>query len=122
MKREYLKVEGMFEILRENNYLDDEFDSEHWQEGFSTNEFKSKKADDFIRNIGELHKIGSDAESEYLLVNLNKKINENEYETVKRNVAIAVETISYNGTHGTFYNGQGDPVRGIFNIQTGIFT
>lgn len=121
MKREYLMVEGKFELLKESEYLDDGLNELRWRRSFLTDDF-SDKVHKFISNIGKLQKIGNDAESIYLLVDLDKKANDNEYETIKRNVAIAVETINSKGAQGTFYNGQGDPVKGLFNVQNGIFT
>lgn len=122
MKIELLKVNGRFELLRSSKFLDEELDSKSWEKYFSTNEFDSDKAEKFIRNIGEMRLVGSDAESEYLVVDSSKKISDkNEYETIKRNIAIKVENIFNNGTDG-FFLGQGDPIKGIYNNDTRIFT
>lgn len=120
MKKEYLKVNGKFELLDDDSYFDEDLNERSWRRNFSTNEF-SDKVHEFISNIGELRKVGSDAESEYLFVNFNVKIDENKFRAVKRKVAIAVQSADYKGAYGAFC-GSGDPIVGIYDNATGEFT
>ena len=98
-----------------------------WSAPFELDQVAEQAAIDFIYNIGYKELTGSDAETQYLQVYLDKPIAESsgEYEARMRKVAIEVadnpEEDSEFGITGNFL-GIGDPVFGKFNVTTKTFT
>lgn len=96
-----------------------------WSTSFNTDQIASDKAIEYIRNIGEMLLTGADTETEYIIVDLDKKASEeNKFRARKFKVAIAVDSFDDNdgelGISGTFL-GQSDPVEGAFDTSTKAF-
>lgn len=97
-----------------------------WSTAFNTDMIRAEEAVDFICNIGEMQLIGADAETDYIIVDLDKKATaENTFKARKFKVAIEVSSFDNNdGEMAASGNllGVGDLVVGIFNVQTKTFT
>lgn len=96
-----------------------------WSTSFNTDQIVSDKAIEYIRNIGEMLLTGADTETEYIIVDLDKKASEeNKFRARKFKVAIAVDSFDDNdgelGISGTFL-GQSDPIEGTFDTSTKTF-
>ena len=96
-----------------------------WSTSFNTDQIASDKAIEYIRNIGEMLLTGADTETEYIIVDLDKKASEeNKFRARKFKVAIAVDSFDDNdgelGISGTFL-GQSDPIEGTFDTSTKTF-
>lgn len=96
-----------------------------WTTSFNTDQIVSDKAIEYIREIGEVQKTGADAESEYIIVDLDKPgTAEGTYRARKIKVAIAVDSFDDNdgelGISGSFL-GQSDPVEGTFTVSDKTF-
>lgn len=93
---------------------------------YETDQIRDQKAVDFICDIGELHKIGADAETEYIRVDLDKKgTTENSFRARKFNVAVQVDDFGAKdgemSAKGKLLT-KGDLVLGTFNTTTKEFT
>ena len=142
----YLKVDDKFELLgtgftelnespsaqtTSKRYINQSSSSQsvtgyEWSTSFNADQIVSEKAIEYIRNIGEMQLTGSDTESEYIIVDLDKEASEsNGFRARKINVAIAVDSFDDNdgelGISGSFL-GQSDPIEGTFNTSTKSFT
>ncbi|GAA0084580.1 hypothetical protein UT300007_10190 [Clostridium sp. CTA-7] len=100
-----------------------------WTTSFNTDMIRSEKAVEFICEIGEMQKIGSDAETEYIIVDLDKAVvgegNTNTFKARKFRVAVEVAAFANNdGQMAATGNllGIGDMATGKFNITTNTFT
>lgn len=96
-----------------------------WTTSFNTDQIVSDKAIEYIREIGEMQKTGAEAESEYLIVDLDKPgTAEGTYRARKIKVAIAVDSFDDNdgelGISGSFL-GQSDPIEGTFTVADKTF-
>lgn len=96
-----------------------------WGTSFNTDQINSEKAIEYIRDIGEMQKTGADAETEYLIVDLDKPgTAEGSFRARKFKVAIAVDSFDDNdgelGISGNFL-GQSDPVEGTFDTSAKTF-
>ena len=68
-----------------------------WNSGFNTDQINSEKAIEYIRDIGEMQKTGVDAETEYLIVDLDKPgTAEGSFRARKFKIAIAVDSFDDN--------------------------
>jgi hypothetical protein len=97
-----------------------------WTTSFNTDQIVSDKAIEYIREIGEMQKTGAEAETEYIIVDLDKPAEtEGSYRARKIKVAIAVDSFDDNdgelGISGSFL-GQSDPVEGTFTVSDKTFT
>ncbi|EGT0692731.1 TPA: hypothetical protein K8M96_002811 [Clostridium perfringens] len=93
---------------------------------FETDQIREEKAIEYICSIGELHKTGSDAETEYIRVDIDKPgTTENTFRARKFKVAVQVDDLGAKdggmGTKGKLLT-QGDLEVGTFNTQTRTFT
>lgn len=93
---------------------------------FETDQIRDEKAIEFICDIGETHKVGAEAETEYVKVDLDKPgTTENTFRARKFNIAIQVDELtSKDGemtAKGKFLT-KGDLEVGTFNTQTKTFT
>lgn len=93
---------------------------------YETDQIRDEKAIDFICDIGELHKTGSESETEYIRVDLDKAgTADNTFRARKFNVAVQVEDLSSKDgeliAKGKLLT-KGDLVVGTFNITTKEFT
>ena len=96
-----------------------------WSTSFNTDQINSEKVIEYIRDIGEMQKTGTDAETEYVIVDLDKPgTTEGSFRERKFKVAIAVDSFDDNdgelGISGNFL-GQSDPVEGTFTTATKEF-
>lgn len=96
-----------------------------WSSSFNADQIKSEKAIEYIKEIGEMQKTGADAETEYLIVDLDKPgKTEGSFRARKFDIAIAVDSIDDNdgelGISGSFL-GQSDPIEGTFTVGTKEF-
>lgn len=96
-----------------------------WSTSFNTDQIASEKAVEYIRNIGEMQLTGSDTESEYIIVDLDKPAKTSGFRARKFKVAIAVDSFDDNdgelGISGSFL-GQSDPILGTFDTIAKTFT
>ncbi len=93
---------------------------------FETDQMREQEAIDFICEIGEMHKIGADAETEYIRVDLDKPAQEeNSFRARKFNVAIQVDEFGAKDGEMSAKGKllcKGDLVVGTFNTSTREFT
>lgn len=96
-----------------------------WTTVFTTDQIRDEKAVSFICEIGEMQKIGADCETDYIIVDLDKKGQvDGEFEARKFRVAIEVAAFaSAEGEMTANGNllGVGDLVVGTFNTTTKTF-
>ncbi len=98
-----------------------------WSTPYNTDQIRSEEAIEFICNIGEKQLVGSDCETDYVIVDLDKPSGSAEgvYQARKFHVAIAVTDFPNNegimASTGTLL-GIGDPVLGTFHVATKVFT
>lgn len=93
---------------------------------YETDQIRDEKAVEFICDIGETHKVGADAETEYLRVDLDKPAQaESSFRARKFSVAIQVDEFGAKdgemSAKGKLLT-KGDLVVGTFNISTKEFT
>lgn len=100
-----------------------------WSTPFVTDMIRSEEAVDFICEIGELQKTGSAAETDYVIVDLDKPITAEGVATTytARKFRVAIEVASFDNNDGEMAAsgnllGIGDPVVGQFNTTTNTFT
>ena len=95
--------------------------SYEWSSDYEADQIQSNKAIEYIVNIGEMCKTGADAETEYLIVDLDKEANTEGYRARKFNVAIQVDSFDNNAGElqckGSFL-GLGDPIEGTVTIDS----
>lgn len=96
-----------------------------WSTAFTTDQIRDEKAIEFICNIGEMQLTGADAETDYIIVDLDKPGTEpNTFKARKLKVAIEVASFDNNdGDMAATGNllGIGDLVAGTFNTTTKEF-
>ena len=94
--------------------------------GFETDQIRDEKAIDFICDIGELQKIGADAETEYIKVDLDKPAKaENGFRARKFKVAVSIDDFEAKDNEMSAKGkllGMGDLVLGTFDTSTKSFT
>ena len=136
----YLKVNGKFEFLgtgftditekpspktTSKRYINDASSSQsitsyEWSSDFEADQIQSDKAIEYIVSIGEMCKTGADAETEYLIVDLDKEAKTTGYRARKFKIAIQVDEFSNNDGElqckGSFL-GLGDPIEGTVTID-----
>ena len=96
-----------------------------WTSSFNADQINSEKAIEYIKEIGEMQKIGTDSETEYIIVDLDKPGTvEGSFRARKFNIAIAVDSLDDNdgelGISGSFL-GQSEPVEGTFTVAAKTF-
>lgn len=94
---------------------------------FESDMILDEKAVDYIRDIGEKRKTGSDAETDYVRVDLDKPIAESEGEYEARKFHVAVELAEFTDSDGELTMsgnllGIGDFILGKYNTKTNTFT
>lgn len=142
----YLKIDGKFELLSvgfteltespsaqttSKRYIHQSSAIQsvtgyEWSTSFNADQIKNEKAIEYIRDIGEMQKTGSDTETEYLVVDLDRPgTADKTYRARKFKVAIAVDSFDDNdgelGISGSFL-GQSEPIEGTFDITSETFT
>lgn len=98
-----------------------------WSTAFDADQIRSQAAISFILEIAEKQKVGEDAETDYVIVDLDQPITNEENTFHARKIPVAVEvadTPNDDGEMGCSGNllGQGDFVEGKFNTSTKTFT
>lgn len=97
-----------------------------WQTPYNADQILSEKAVQCIVNVGKLQKVGSDAETKYIVVDLDDPAtNPNEFKARLFDVAIEVASFTdEDGEMGAEGNllGMGDPVQGTFDTTAKTFT
>ena len=98
-----------------------------WSTAFNTDMIRSEKAVDYICNIGELQLVGAEAETDYIIVDLDKPVSEKENTFTARKFRVAIEVSSFDNNDGDMAAsgnllGIGDLVVGEFNTTTKAFT
>ena len=93
---------------------------------YETDQIRDEKAVEFICDIGETHKVGAEAETEYIRVDLDKPgTADNTFRARKFNVAIQVDELGAKdgemSAKGKLLT-KGDLIVGTFNTQTKTFT
>ena len=96
-----------------------------WSTPFTADQIVSNEAIDFIKNIGEMQLVGTDTETEYIVVDLDRPATiEGDFHARKFKVAISVDSTEDNdgelGLSGNFL-GQSEPIEGTFTISTKEF-
>lgn len=98
-----------------------------WSAPFDADQIRSQAAIAFLCDIGEKQKIGEDAETQYVIVDLDQPIKDKENTFHARKIDVAIEVSSFPnddgemGVSGNFL-GQGDMIEGEFNTTTKVFT
>ena len=96
-----------------------------WSSSFTADQIENEEVIEYIRTIGEMMKTGAEAETNYLIVDLDKPADGAGFRARKFKVAVQVDefgdedgelTIS-----GTFL-GMGDPIEGTVEINAGVAT
>lgn len=101
--------------------------SYEWTAPLEFDLIRSEKAIEFIADIGENEKTGSEAETDYILVYLEKPVAEKagSYEAKRRKVAVEISDFSDNDGEiqgsGNLL-GVGEWVKGTFDTKTKTFT
>lgn len=98
-----------------------------WKMAVEADQIKEEEAIQYIMNIGRNELVGSDAETDYIKVDLDSPVSgsANTYEARKRNVAIQVSDFSSkDGEMGLKANflAKSDIIIGTFNTSTRTFT
>ena len=98
-----------------------------WSTPFEIDQIRTQEAVNFIVNIGELQLTGEDAETDFLIVDLDKPINNEANTFYTRKFRVAVEVSAFDDDDGELTGsgnllGIGDPVVGKFNVKTLTFT
>ena len=92
-----------------------------WSTSYNADQIASEKAIEYIRNIGEMQLTGSDTETEYVIVDLDKEAANNGFRARK---AIGVDSFDDNdgelGISGSFL-GQSTPIEGTFDTTAKTF-
>lgn len=98
-----------------------------WSTPFEIDQIRTQEAVNYIVNIGELQLTGDEAETEFLVVDLDKPIKEKPDTYYTRKFDVAVEVSSFEDDDGELTGagnllGIGDPVVGEFNTSKKEFT
>ncbi|MDD3140852.1 MAG: hypothetical protein PHX08_18040 [Lachnospiraceae bacterium] len=100
-----------------------------WQAPYTTDQIRSEEAIKFICDIGELQKTGADAETDYVIVDMDQKVGSEDSAATyhARKIHVAVEVSSFGNEDGEMTAegnllGVGDVVEGTFDTSTKTFT
>ncbi|MGN0416931.1 hypothetical protein [Anaerostipes faecalis] len=139
-KEEYVLMGTGFTDLNEEpgaqtsskRYINDKSTSKaitgyEWQAPYTADQIKSEKAIEYICEIGELQKTGADAETDYVIVDLDKKDGDNGSSYHARKIHVAVEVSSFGNEDGEMtcegnLLGVGDVEEGTFDTSTKTFS
>lgn len=141
----YIKVNDAFELMgagfselneatsaktTSKRYVNDNSETKRivgydWKTAFNTDMIRSESVIEYICKIGEYQLVGSDCETEYIMVDLESKLSGTKFKARKINVAIEVASFNDNdGEMGVSGNllGIGDIIIGSFDITNKTFT
>lgn len=98
-----------------------------WSTAFDIDQIREQAAINYIVNIGEKQLVGEDAETDYVIVDLDQKIESKDNTYHARKIRVAIEVASFtndDGDMGCTGNllAKGDPVEGEFNVTEKNFT
>ena len=98
-----------------------------WNSAFDIDQIRDQAAISYICNIGEKQLIGEDAETDYVIVDLDQPVENAENTYHARHFDIAVEVASFSNDDGEMgctgnFLAKGDPIEGTFNTSTKTFT
>lgn len=98
-----------------------------WNSPFDIDQIREQEAINFIVNVGENQLVGEDAETDYIIVDLDQKEGTTGSSYHARKFDVAVEVASFtndDGEMGCTGNllGKGDPIEGTFDTSTKTFT
>lgn len=98
-----------------------------WTTAFDIDQIREQDAINFIVNIGENQLVGEDAETEYVIVDLDQKEGSTGTSYHARKFNVAVEVASFTNDDGEMgctgnFLGKGDPIEGTFDTSTKTFT
>ena len=98
-----------------------------WSTPFVTDQIRDEKAVDFICNIGEQQLTGADAETDYVIVDLDKKSGDSGSAFKARKIRVAIEVATFTNTDGDMgatgnLLGVGDIITGSFDTNSRTFT
>jgi hypothetical protein len=142
----YLKIDGVFELLGagfeelnespgaksvSKRYINDKSETKtitgyDWSSDYSLDQIRSEKAIEFICNIGELLLTGSNCETDYVIVDLDRPGSiGNTFRA--RKIKVAIEVKDFKSKDGEMqgsgsFLGKGDLIEGTFDTTTREFT
>jgi hypothetical protein len=96
-----------------------------WSTSYDIDQIREEAAVSYIVNIGEKQLAGSDAETDYVIVDLDQKNDDGTYHARKFDIAIEVAEFGNDDGEMTCtgnFLGKGDPVEGKFDTKTKTFT
>lgn len=98
-----------------------------WTTAFDIDQIREQEAINFIVNIGEKQLVGEDAETDYVIVDLDQKEESGATSYHARKFKIAIEVASFTNDDGEMgctgnFLGKGDPIEGTFDTSTKTFT
>ena len=98
-----------------------------WKTPFEAEQIKEEAAVKYIMDIGKLQKTGTDAETDYVIVDLDEAVTGAENTFHARKFGVAIEVASFSEDDGDMNMtgnllGIGDPIEGQFNTTTKTFT
>lgn len=98
-----------------------------WSSSFNTDQIRSEEAVDFICKIGELQKVGGDAETDYVIVDLDQKVGDTGSSYHARKFHVAVEISNFENNDGEMAaSGNllqiGNLTEGTFDTNSKAFT
>jgi len=98
-----------------------------WTAAYTADQIRSQEAVEFICGIGETQKVGIDAETDYVKVDLDKKVGSAGSVYEARKFRVAVEVASFGNDDGDMQVsgnllGIGNPVIGKYDTAANTFT
>lgn len=98
-----------------------------WNSAFDIDQIREQAPIAYICNIGENQLVGEDAETDYVIVDLDQPITGKDNTYHARHFDIAIEIASFSNDDGEMgctgnFLAKGDPVEGEFNTSTKTFT
>lgn len=98
-----------------------------WQAPYTADQIKTEEAIKYICEIGELQKTGAEAETNYIIVDLDQKVGDSGDIYHARKIHVAVEVSSFGNEDGEMtcegnLLGVGDVVEGTFDTKALTFT
>ena len=96
-----------------------------WSTAFDIDQIRTQAPINYIVNIGENQLVGEDAETDYIIVDLDQENEDGSYHA--RMFRVAVEVASFTNDDGEMgctgnFLAKGDPIEGSFDTKTKSFT
>lgn len=98
-----------------------------WNSAFDIDQIREQSAINYIVNIGEKQLVGEDAETDYVIVDLDQKEGSSGTTYHARKFRVAIEVASFTNDDGEMgctgnFLAKGDPIEGTFDTSTKTFT